>query len=71
VAEINQNLQKEGKLYNKEFRQFKGVFTQSARNAIPDGTFWHLENLQPIGDANLHSINDISASLGVRQHQWC
>jgi hypothetical protein len=63
VAEINQNLQKEGKLYNKEFRNFKGVFTQASRNAIPDGTFYHLENLQPIGDANLHSIEDISAAL--------
>ena len=63
MPEINQNLQKEGKLHNKEFRQFKGVFTQAARNAIPEGQFWQLENLQPIGAANLHSINDVSGTL--------
>lgn len=63
MAEINKNLQKEGELYNKEFRQFRGCFTQAARNAIPEGKFWYLENLQPIGDANLHTINDISTPL--------
>jgi hypothetical protein len=63
MAEINANLQKEGKQYNKEFRNFQGVFTQSARNAVPDGNFYHLENFQPVGAANLQSINDISAVL--------
>lgn len=73
MAEINQNLQKEGKRYNKEFRTFRGVFTQASRNAIPDGKFYHLENIQPIGDANLHSIADISAALhdyGVDSVYW-
>ena len=60
---INENLQKEGKALNKEFRKFEGVFTQASRNAIPDGKFFHLENIQPIGDANLHTIADISSAL--------
>jgi hypothetical protein len=63
MAEINANLQKEGKQYNKEFRNFMGVFTQSARNAVPDGNFYQLENIQPVGPANLQSIYDISANL--------
>lgn len=63
MAELNQNLQKEGKRYNKEFRTFRGVFTQASRNAIPEGKFYHLENIQPIGDANLHTIQDISSVL--------
>lgn len=63
MAEINKNLQKEGEKYNKEFRSFRGCFTQAARNALPDGKFWYLENLQPVGDANLQSIYDQSASL--------
>lgn len=73
MAEINQDLQKEGKFYNKTFRQFKGTVTQNARNALPEGAFYDLENLQVIGDANIHSIYDISASLvnyGLNQIYW-
>ena len=73
MPKINEALQKEGQRYNKEFRDFQGVFTQSARNAIPDTNFYHLENLQPIGAANLHSINDISSALfdyTINQIYW-
>lgn len=60
---INENLQKEIPRKSKAFRDWKGVFTQAARNAIPEDNWYQCENLQPIGHANAHSINDISASL--------
>ena len=47
----------------KVFRDWKGVITSAARNAIPEDSWYHLENLQPIGPANIHTVNDISASL--------
>jgi hypothetical protein len=47
----------------KVFRQWKGVNTRAARNAIPDDTWYHLENMQSIGDANVHSVPNISAAL--------
>ena len=50
-------------LDTKHFRKWKGVFTQSNRNAIPGDRFYHLENIQPIGDANCHSVPNISAAL--------
>lgn len=50
-------------LETKHFRVWKGVFTQANRNAIPADTFYHLENMQPIGNANVHSVPNISASL--------
>ena len=45
----------------KYFRTWKGVFTKSKRAAIPEDRFYDLTNLMPIGDANLHTIPDISA----------
>jgi hypothetical protein len=45
------------------FKNFLAVNTTNARLAIPDSTFYNLENAQPIGFGNLHSINDISAAL--------
>lgn len=50
-------------LRRKAFRQWKGVVTTAARNALPEDAWFHLENLQPIGPANARTINDISASL--------
>ena len=47
----------------KYFRQWKGVFTKAKRNAVPEDHFYDLTNLIPIGDANLHTIPDISAQL--------
>lgn len=46
---------------SKYFREFKGVFTRSTRNAMPEGTWYNLENLQPIGDGNIQVVNNISA----------
>lgn len=47
----------------KYFRSWKGCFSQSARTAIPEDRFFYLENLQPIGDANLSTVPDISSML--------
>ena len=47
----------------KYFRSWKGVFTKARRAAIPEDQFYDLTNLIPIGDANLHTIPDISSPL--------
>lgn len=41
---------------NKTVKEFKGMNTQNRRNAIPEGAFGWLENIQPIGPGHLHSI---------------
>jgi hypothetical protein len=48
---------------SKTFVQFKGVNTRSSRISIPGDTWFYLENMQPIGDANVHSILGLSAAL--------
>jgi hypothetical protein len=48
---------------NKTFREWKGVNTQSARVSIPQDYWYDLENLIPIGNANLHTVPNISAEL--------
>ena len=56
----------ERELFTKAFRDFKGVYTKSDRSAMVgehSDYFYHLENLQPIGAANVHSVPDKSASL--------
>ena len=40
----------------KYFQEFKGVYTKASRTAIPPDTFYDLQNLMPIGPANLHSV---------------
>lgn len=55
--------QQEEPIRNKTFRQFKGVVTRANRNAIPEDSFYDLENLQVIGDANIHSTLDKSPAL--------
>lgn len=47
----------------KYFRKWKGINTKAQRNAIPEDCFYDLTNLIPIGDANVHTVPDISASL--------
>lgn len=47
----------------KIFTKFKGVVNNSARNALPEDAWFYLENLHPIGDANLQVVQNISASL--------
>jgi hypothetical protein len=46
----------------KSFIQWKGCNTAASRNAIPDDTWYQLENMQPIGDANIHTINNLLGS---------
>lgn len=53
----------EVELKTKIFSKWKGVNTQSSRNTLPDDSWFHLENLQPIGDGNIHTINDLSGML--------
>lgn len=50
-------------LRRKVFRDWKGCVNSAARNALPEDAWFYLENLQPIGPANVHSVNDISALL--------
>jgi hypothetical protein len=50
---------------NKTVKQFQGMNTQNRRNAIPEGSFSWLENIQPIGPGNLHSIPGRGASVTV------
>lgn len=49
--------------HTKIFRSFKGVVNNSARNALPEEAWYYLENLQPIGDANLQTVANISGPL--------
>lgn len=53
----------EEELKTKIFRQWKGVNTQSARNTLPEEAWFHLENLQPIGPGNIHTIDNLSSLL--------
>ena len=43
----------------KIFSSWKGVNTRANRTTIPHDTFYNLENLQPIGSANAHSVPNI------------
>jgi hypothetical protein len=45
------------------FKDFLAVNTTNARVGCPPMAFANLENAQPIGVSNLHSVNDISAVL--------
>src|SRR5262245_6528737 len=47
---------------NRTVKDFKGMHTQNERVAIPEGNFAWLENVQPIGQGNLHSIPGRSLS---------
>jgi hypothetical protein len=48
---------------NKTVKQFTGMNTQNERSAIPEGAFHWLENIQPIGPGNLHSIPGRSGAM--------
>jgi len=50
-------------LQSYTLKQFLAVNTTNTRTATPDGCFYQLENAQPIGAANVHSIFDISGLL--------
>ena len=41
---------------NITIKEFSGMNTREFRNAVPQGAFPWLENIQPIGPGNLHSI---------------
>lgn len=47
----------------KVFREWDAVNTRSARSSIPERNFYNLENMIPIGDANIHSVPEKSAVL--------
>lgn len=48
---------------NKVFRDFGGINTQAARQAIQPGEFSWLENVQPIGHGNAKAVPDRTLSL--------
>jgi hypothetical protein len=48
---------------DKAFRQWGGAYTRSDRSAVPEGYWYYLENFQPIGDGNLHTVPGVSTSL--------
>jgi hypothetical protein len=50
-------------LQSYNLKNFLAVNTTNARTAVPNEAFYNLENAQPIGFGNLHSVNDISAAL--------
>lgn len=50
-------------LVNKNFREFEGVNTQAARQAIKPTQFYWLENLMPIGHGNLRVVKQVSGVL--------
>jgi hypothetical protein len=50
-------------LQSFSFKDFQAVNTTSSRVACPPQAFYNLENAQPIGPSNLHSVNDITAPL--------
>jgi hypothetical protein len=50
-------------LQSYTLKDFLAVNTTNTRTATPDHAFYNLENAQPIGAANIHSINDISSQL--------
>lgn len=54
---------KEEEKRRKSFRDWSGCVTTPRRNALPDGAWYYLENLQPIGSANAVTVRDISALL--------
>lgn len=46
----------ERQVQTKYFQDFKGVFTKASRTAISENNFYDLQNLMPIGPANLHTV---------------
>jgi hypothetical protein len=63
AASSTQSKPQEVERRNKTFRQWKGVNTQSSRVSIPEDCWYDLENMIPIGNANLHTIPNISGML--------
>lgn len=47
----------------KVFREWDAVNTRSNRSSIPERSFYNLENMLPIGDANIVSVPNISTVL--------
>lgn len=56
---------KERPLQSFNLKDFLAVNTTNSRTAIVPQAFYNLENIQPLGAANLHTINDISAVLAT------
>lgn len=50
---------------NKVFRDWAGINTQAARQAIKDNEFAWLEGVMPVGNANLRAVGQISAALAT------
>jgi hypothetical protein len=60
----------EAELFTQVMREFRGVVTKSQRSALPEGAFYDLQNVMPLGNANLETVPGLSAALvafGVHQ----
>lgn len=56
-APVKETIEKsEKETRTKYFQNFKGINTRASRNAIPEDTFYDLQNLMPIGAANLSTV---------------
>lgn len=60
---IKEQAKDERAVFSKVFRKWGGIYTRSARTGMPEDRWYNLENLQPIGDANLHVVPGLSAAL--------
>ena len=63
MADQNTAAQGEIPLQTQVMRVFRGVNTKAQRSAIPPDSFYDLENIIPLGNANAHVVPNISASL--------
>jgi hypothetical protein len=55
--------QGEAELFTQVMRRFGGVYTKAQRSALSEERFYDLQNIMPLGDANLHSVPGLSAAL--------
>lgn len=60
---IKEKIEGERETYSKVFQHWGGCFTRASRTSIPEDRWYDLTNLQPIGDANVRTINGLSAVL--------
>lgn len=63
MAQKIEDPKQERPLQSFPLKNFLAVNTTNARTALQDQALYNLENAQPIGLANIHSINDIGALL--------
>lgn len=53
----------EAELFTQVMRRFGGIYTKAERSALPEERFYDLQNVMPLGDANLHTVPGLSNAL--------